>query len=122
MPRGSKTKYTDKQERQADHIAEDYKKKGMSEKRAKGIARATVNEEFGRGEKSGSGRRKSAAAKKKSRKSVGKSAARTRRRLGTGKDSKRAKKPPAKAYVRKGRKSTKGRKSSKGRKSGKKSS
>ena len=28
MPRGDKSKYTDKQERKADHIAEGYEKRG----------------------------------------------------------------------------------------------
>lgn len=34
MPRGDKSKYTDKQERKADHIAEGYEKRGVSEKEA----------------------------------------------------------------------------------------
>ena len=34
MPRGDKAKYTDKQERKADHIAESYEKRGISEKEA----------------------------------------------------------------------------------------
>ena len=29
MPRGDKSKYTDKQERKADHIAEGYEKSGV---------------------------------------------------------------------------------------------
>ena len=33
MPRGDKSKYTDKQERKADHIAEGYEKQGVSEKK-----------------------------------------------------------------------------------------
>lgn len=36
MPRGDKSKYTDKQERKADAIAEGYKKKGVSAKEAEG--------------------------------------------------------------------------------------
>ena len=32
MARGDKSKYTDKQERKADHIAEGYEKRGVSEK------------------------------------------------------------------------------------------
>ena len=31
MPRGDKSKYTDKQQRKADHIAEGYEEKGVSE-------------------------------------------------------------------------------------------
>ena len=36
MPRGDKAKYTDKQERKADHIAESYEKRGISRKRPNG--------------------------------------------------------------------------------------
>jgi plasmid stabilization system protein ParE len=57
MPRGDKSKYTDKQERKADHIAEGYEKRGMSEGDAERRAWATVNKESG-GNKSGSGRGK----------------------------------------------------------------
>jgi len=56
MPRGDKSKYTDKQERMADHIAEGYEKRGISEKEAERRAWATVNAETGGGKKSGSGR------------------------------------------------------------------
>jgi plasmid stabilization system protein ParE len=56
MPRGDKSKYTDKQERKADHIAESYEKRGVSEKEAEGRAWATVNAEDGGGKQSGSGR------------------------------------------------------------------
>src|SRR6266446_4310474 len=58
MPRGDKGKYTDKQKRKAEHIAEGYENRGDSEKVAKGRAWATVNKESGGGEKSGSGRGK----------------------------------------------------------------
>jgi len=34
MPRGDKSKYTDKQERKADHIAESYESRGVREKEA----------------------------------------------------------------------------------------
>ena len=34
MPRGDKSKYTDKQERKADHIAEGYEKRGVPEHEA----------------------------------------------------------------------------------------
>jgi hypothetical protein len=39
MPRGDKSKYTDKQERKADHIAEGYEKRGVPEQegRAPGL-------------------------------------------------------------------------------------
>jgi plasmid stabilization system protein ParE len=58
MPRGDKGAYTDKQKRQAEHIAEGYEEKGVSEKEAEGRAWATVNKETGGGKKSGSGRGK----------------------------------------------------------------
>src|ERR1700692_3769464 len=56
MPRGDKSKYTGKQERKADHIAESYESRGAPEKEAERIAWATVNRESGGGKKSGSGR------------------------------------------------------------------
>jgi len=57
MPRGDKSKYTDKQERKADHIAEGYEKHGVSEKEAERRAWATVNKDDGGGKKpGGSGR------------------------------------------------------------------
>ena len=34
MPRGDKSKYTDKQRRKADHIAEGYEERGLSEEEA----------------------------------------------------------------------------------------
>jgi plasmid stabilization system protein ParE len=56
MPRGDKSKYTDKQERKADHIAEGYEKRGVSKQEAERRAWATVNKDDGGGKKSGSGR------------------------------------------------------------------
>jgi len=56
MPRGDKSKYTDKQKRQAEHIEESYEEKGVSKKEAQSRAWATVNKESGGGEKGGSGR------------------------------------------------------------------
>jgi plasmid stabilization system protein ParE len=58
MARGSKSKYTGKQKRQAEHIEEGYEKRGTSKKEAERRAWATVNEESGGGKKSGSGRGK----------------------------------------------------------------
>jgi len=58
MPRGSKSKYTGKQKRQAEHIEEGYKKRGTSSKEAERRAWATVNKETKGGKKSGSGRGK----------------------------------------------------------------
>jgi plasmid stabilization system protein ParE len=60
MPRGDKSKYTDKQERKADHIAEGYEKRGVSDKEAERRAWATVNKDDGGGKtEGGSGRGKS---------------------------------------------------------------
>ena len=56
MPRGSKSKYTSKQKRQAHHIEEGAKKRGYSSKRAAQIGYATVNKQDKGGKKSGSGR------------------------------------------------------------------
>ena len=55
MPRGDKSKYTDKQERQAEHIEEGYEKRGLPEKEAKRRAWATVNKVHKGGEKPGGG-------------------------------------------------------------------
>lgn len=53
MPRGEKSKYTDKQERKADHIAEGYEKRGVPDAEAERRAWATVNKDDGGGKKSG---------------------------------------------------------------------
>ena len=63
MPRGDKDKYTDKQKRQAEHIEESYREKGVSEEKAEEIAWSTVNKQDGGGKQSGSGRKKSSAKK-----------------------------------------------------------
>ncbi len=60
MPRGDKSKYTDKQERKADHIAESYEARGVSDEEAERRAWATVNKDDGGGKQpGGSGRGKS---------------------------------------------------------------
>jgi plasmid stabilization system protein ParE len=56
MPRGDKSKYTDKQKRKAEHIEEGYERRGVPEKEAERRAWATVNRESGGGNKSGGGR------------------------------------------------------------------
>src|SRR3954470_3871454 len=59
MARGDKSKYTDKQQRQAEHIEEGYEKRGVSDEEAERRAWATVNKESGGGKKpGGSGRGK----------------------------------------------------------------
>jgi plasmid stabilization system protein ParE len=59
MPRGDKSKYTEKQERKADHIADSYKRRGIGAKEAERRAWATVNMDDGGGKQpGGSGRGK----------------------------------------------------------------
>src|SRR6516162_9741624 len=79
MARGSKSKYTSKQKRKAEHIEEGYEKRGVGRKEAKRRAWATVNKSTGGGKKSGSGRGKAvsnASAKKGGKKGGEASAAR----------------------------------------------
>ena len=57
MPRGSKSKYTSKQERKAEQIEKGYEKRGTSRKEAERRAWATVNKQDGGGKKGGSGSR-----------------------------------------------------------------
>ena len=98
MPRGDKSKYTDRQERKADHIAESYERRGLPEKEAERRAWATVNKDDGGGKgPGGSGRGKtnghpaahkggrkggaaSASRSAASRSASGKKAAATRKR------------------------------------------
>ncbi len=80
MPQGDKSKYTDKQDRKADHIAQSYEDRGVPEKEAERRAWATVNKDDGGGKKSGSGRAASTghpAAHKGGQKGGAASAART---------------------------------------------
>jgi plasmid stabilization system protein ParE len=57
MPRGDKSKYTDKQDRKADHIAQSYEQRGVPEPEAERRAWATVNKDDGGGKMpGGSGR------------------------------------------------------------------
>ena len=64
MPRGDKTAYSDKQKRKAEHIEESYEAQGINAKEAAARAWATINKQSSGGEKSGSGRGKSAATSK----------------------------------------------------------
>jgi plasmid stabilization system protein ParE len=57
MSQGDKSKYTDKQKRKAEHIAESYEARGVPEQEAEARAWATVNKDDGGGKKpGGSGR------------------------------------------------------------------
>ena len=55
MPRGDKSKYTEKQKRQAEHIEEGYEARGVSKDEAERRAWATVNKVHHGGEKPGGG-------------------------------------------------------------------
>jgi len=57
MPQGDKSKYTDKQKRQAEYIEEGYVEEGVDREEAEKRAWATVNKQDGGGNKSGSGRK-----------------------------------------------------------------
>jgi len=77
-PQGSNGKYTAKQERKADHIAEGYEKRGVKKKEAERRAWATVNKDDGGGKKpggSGRGRSTGNPAARKSGKLGGRAAA-----------------------------------------------
>jgi plasmid stabilization system protein ParE len=58
MPRGDKSKYTEKQKRKAEHIERGYEQQGVPEPEAEKRAWATVNKMDGGGKRSGSGRGK----------------------------------------------------------------
>ena len=58
MPQGDKSKYTDKQKRQAEHIEESYEKSGVSKEEAEARAWATVNKNDGGGKLPGGSGRK----------------------------------------------------------------
>lgn len=80
MPRGSKSKYSAKQKREAQHIEEGYEERGVSEKEAKSRAWATVNKMYGGGAKGGSGSdrvKDNSPAKKGGKKGGHKQASRT---------------------------------------------
>jgi hypothetical protein len=101
MPRGDKSKYTDKQQRQAEHIERGYQDRGLGEPEAERRAWATVNKMDHGGKKpGGSGRGKktdrspahkggklggaaSAARPKAARSASAKQAAATRKRRAT---------------------------------------
>ncbi|MCF7203797.1 Rho termination factor N-terminal domain-containing protein [Pseudomonas oligotrophica] len=79
MPRGDKSKYTDKQKRKAEHIEQSYEARGVPEQEAEARAWATVNKQSGGGERpGGSGRGKSATAKRADRKDSADRAAQAR--------------------------------------------
>ena len=58
MPQGDKSKYTDKQKRQAEHIEESHEQQGVPAAEAEARAWATVNKQDGGGKKPGGAGRK----------------------------------------------------------------
>ena len=79
MARGDKSKYTEKQKRQAQHIEEGYERRGISPRTAAGRAWATVNKAQSGGKNpggSGYGKRVNPAPYKKGGKIGGKASAR----------------------------------------------
>ena len=101
MPRGDKSAYTEKQKRQAEHIEDGYRARGVPEKDAERRAWATENKMSGGGRKSGAGRgkktnkaparkggriggRASASRPKAARSASARKAAATRKRRATG--------------------------------------
>ncbi|UAW97761.1 Rho termination factor N-terminal domain-containing protein [Halopseudomonas nanhaiensis] len=80
MPRGSKEKYTDKQQRKAEHIEESYEEKGVPAREAEARAWATVNKQSGGGNRTGgSGQKKSESAKHRDASQSAHRAVKTRR-------------------------------------------
>jgi plasmid stabilization system protein ParE len=79
MARGSKSKYTAKQKRQAEEIEKSYEKRGQPKALAEKRAWQTVNKQTGGGEQSGTGRKVPAAAKKAARAESGRRAAKSRK-------------------------------------------
>ena len=53
MPQGDKSKYTDKQKRKAEHIADSYEDRGVDPDEAESRAWATVNKDDGGGNRAG---------------------------------------------------------------------
>lgn len=89
MPRGDKSAYTGKQKRQAEHIEQSEKARGMSPKRAAAIGWATVNKQDGGGRKaagarSSRGKSASRSAPSASRSAAAKKGWATRRRNARG--------------------------------------
>jgi plasmid stabilization system protein ParE len=80
MPRGEKSKYTDKQKRMAEHIEENYEEKGVGTHEAERRAWATVNKETGGGQNpGGSGRNVSSGEEHRRRSEAAKQGWETRR-------------------------------------------
>ena len=79
MPRGEKTRYSEKQKRKAEHIEDSYEERGVDHREAEARAWATVNKQSGGGERSGGGRHQSAQRKSAERRNSARRAVATRR-------------------------------------------
>ncbi|MGQ0601915.1 MAG: plasmid stabilization protein [Anaerolineales bacterium] len=97
MPRGDKSKYTNKQKRQAEHIEESYKEQGASEEKAERIAWSTVNKQDGGGKKSGAGRAKKKGPKNSRRKTGPQKTRSASKRKPAGTSKKTSRKSPRRA-------------------------
>ena len=92
MPRGDKSKYSDKQKRQAEHIAAGYEERGLGEREAKRRAWSTVNKSTGGGKMpGGSGRGKRDAAPNAPAAKKARQKARSRKSTGRAKTASRSK-------------------------------
>ena len=74
MPQGDKSSYTGKQKRQAEHIEDSYRKRGVSKKEAEERAWRTVNKQ------DGGAKKKRPAARRKSSTSTTRKPAGSRKR------------------------------------------
>ncbi|WP_264046456.1 plasmid stabilization protein [Methylobacterium flocculans] len=80
MAQGDKAKYTDKQVRKAEHIAESYESRGVPEAEAEARAWATVNKADGGGKKPGGSGRAPSTRTAEERSASARKAAATRKR------------------------------------------
>ena len=67
MPRGSKSAYTDKQQRKAEHIEESYRRRGVDKDEAAARAWATVNAQDGGGRRGGNAKARTARGRSRTR-------------------------------------------------------
>jgi ATP-dependent exoDNAse (exonuclease V) alpha subunit len=83
MARGSKKSYSNKQQRQAEHIEDSVKSRGGKTKDAERIAWATVNK------KTGGAKKKKAGKKKTSKKTTKKASKKTSKKKSSKKTSRK---------------------------------
>lgn len=78
MPRSDKSSYSNKQKRQAEHIEDSYKKRGVSSKTAAKRAWATVNKETGGAQ--GKSAKKKTAKRASAKKSTARKTSRSKKK------------------------------------------